>query len=42
MPPTSEKLKGHIAFGLSACPCVRASVRVSVRAPVKTFIKIQF
>ena len=34
MPPTLEKLKGHIAFGVSVRPCVRASVT--------KFIKIQF
>ena len=27
MPPTSEKLKGHIALGLSVCPSVRPYVR---------------
>ena len=34
MPPTLEKLKGHIALGLS--------VRASVHASVTKFIKIQF
>ena len=34
MPLTLEKLKWHIAFGLSVC--------ASVRAPVTKFIKIQF
>ena len=27
MPPTSKKLKGHIAFGLSFRPCTRPSAR---------------
>ena len=31
MPPTLEKLKGHIAFSLSVRPCVRRFVRVYVR-----------
>ena len=35
MPPTLEKLKGHIAFGLSVRPSVRPSV-------LSKFIKIQF
>ena len=26
MPPTSKKLRGHIGFGLSACPSVCLSV----------------
>ena len=34
MPPTLEKLKGHIAFDLSVCACIRLSVT--------KFIKIQF
>ena len=34
MPPTLEKLKGHIAFG--------SSVRASVRASATKFIKMQF
>ena len=28
MPPTLKKLEGHIAFGLSVCLCVCASVCV--------------
>ena len=31
MPPTLEKLKGHIAFGLSVRPSVRASVQNLLR-----------
>ena len=31
MPPTSEKLRGHIGLGLSVRPSVRPSVRLSVR-----------
>ena len=30
MPPTSEKLRGHIGLGLSVRPSVRVSVRLSV------------
>ena len=35
MPPTLEKLKGHISLGLSVCPAVRPCVR-------STLIKIQY
>ena len=31
MPPTLEKLKGHIALGLSVLPSVHASVQNIVR-----------
>ena len=31
MPPTSEKLRGHIGLGLSVRPSVRPSVCLSVR-----------
>ena len=31
MPPTSEKLRGHIGLGLSVRPSVRLSIRLSVR-----------
>ena len=31
MPQTWEKLKGHIAFGLSVRPCVRPFVRPYIR-----------
>ena len=31
MPPTSEKLRGHIGLGLSVRPSVRLSIRPSVR-----------
>ena len=30
MPPTLEKLKGHIAFGLSVRACVRSCVRYKI------------
>ena len=30
MPPTLEKLKGHIAFGLSVRPSVRPCVRYKI------------
>ena len=32
MPPTSEKLRGHIGLGLSVRPSVRLSVRNSLAA----------
>ena len=34
MPPTSEKLRGHIGLGLSVRPSVRLSIRPSVRLSV--------
>ena len=34
MPPTSEKLRGHIGLGLSVRPSVRLSVCPSVRPSV--------
>ena len=37
MPPTLEKLKGHIAFGLSVRVCVRPSVR-----PLQNLLRYSF
>ena len=37
MPPTLEKLKGHITFGLSIRPCVRPFVR-----PLKISLSYSF
>ena len=31
MPPSLEKLKGHIAYGLSMCPSVHVSVQNFLR-----------
>ena len=38
MPPTLEKLKGHIALG----SCVRPSVRPSVHASVQNLLRYSF
>ena len=41
MPPTLDKLKGQIAFGLSGRPSVRACARPSVR-PLQNLLKNSF
>ena len=37
MPPTLEKLTGHIAFGLSVRPCMRPSVH-----PLQNLLRYSF